>query len=138
MPNSPIIVGFLTFGLAACLLALFKGGAAERLGAAIIFANLVLAMAGEQFFPKSILLWLDALTAIGMLAIAILYASPWLGGVMLLYAVQFALHAYYFVAERPRDPFHVMVNNIDFLGILTCLAIGTLVSWRRRARAKAT
>lgn len=137
MPNSPIIAAFVAFGLAACLLAFTKGDRAERLGAIVILANLLLSMAGEHFFPKSILLWLDALTAVAMLAIALIYASPWLGAVMLLYAVQFGLHAFYFVMARPRDTFHVMVNNLDFLAILACLAIGAAMSWRRRFRRAA-
>ena len=43
MPNSPIIVGLLAFSLAACVFALVKGGRAERLGAAVILANMLLA-----------------------------------------------------------------------------------------------
>lgn len=136
MPNSPIIVGLLAFSLAACVFAFLKGGRAERLGAAVILANMLLALIGEHFFPKSILLWLDAATATAMLLIAVRYASPWLGGVMLLYAIQFALHAYYFVAQKPRDTFHVTVNNLDFLAISLCLVIGAAVSWRQRVRTQ--
>jgi hypothetical protein len=137
MPNSPIIVGLLAFSLTACVFALVKGGRAERLGAAVILANMLLAVVGEHFFPKSILLWLDAGTATAMLVIAVRYASPWLGGVMLLYAIQFGLHAFYFVAQRPRDTLHVTVNNVDFLAISLCLVIGTAMSWRERVRTQA-
>jgi hypothetical protein len=134
MPNSPVIVAFLTFGVAACIFAFVKGSAAERIGAGVILANLALAVAGEHFFPRSILLWLDAITAVALLIVAVVYASPWLGAVMLLFAAQFTLHAFYFVTDRPRDRFHVVVNNVDFLAIIVCLIIGTAVSWRRRVR----
>jgi hypothetical protein len=137
VPNSPVIVAFLTFGIAACAFAFLKGSAAERIGAVVILANLALAVVGEALFPKSILLWLDAITAAALLVVAVVYASPWLGAVMLLFAAQFTLHAYYFVAARPRDRFHVIVNNLDFLAIIVCLVIGTAVSWRRRMRGMA-
>lgn len=134
MPNSPIIIALLGFSLGACVFAFVKGGAAERLGAAIILLNIVLAAACEYYFPTSILLWLDALTAVSLLIVAVFYASPWLGAVMLLYAAQFTLHAFYFVTARPRDHFHVVVNNVDFFLISLCLVIGTAVTWRRRVR----
>jgi heme O synthase-like polyprenyltransferase len=111
-----------------------KGSGAERISALVILANLLVSSAGEHFFPKSILLWLDAITAVGMLVVALRFGSPWLGVVMLLYAVQFALHAFYFVVQKPRDTFHAMVNNIDFLAISVCLVIGTAISWRNRVR----
>jgi hypothetical protein len=53
---------------------------------------------------------------------------------MLLYALQFALHAFYYVAERPRDSMHVILNNLDFFAVCVCLAAGTAVAWRRRLR----
>ena len=134
MPNSPIILALLGFSLGACLFAYVKGEAAERIGAGIILLNMVLALAGEYYFPKSILLWPDALTAVSLLVVAVFYASPWLGAVMLLYAAQFTLHAVYFVTARPRDHFHVVVNNVDFFLISLCLVIGTAVTWRRRVR----
>jgi heme O synthase-like polyprenyltransferase len=134
MPNSPIIIALLAFSLGACVFAFLKGEAAERIGAGIILLNMLLALAGEYYFPRSILLWLDALTALSLLVVAVFYASPWLGAVMLLYAAQFTLHAVYFVAARPRDHFHVVANNIDFFLISLCLVIGTALTWRRRAR----
>jgi len=134
MPNSPIIIALLAFSLSACLFAYIKGETAERIGAGIILLNIVLALAGEYFFPQTILLWLDALTAVSLLIVAVFYASPWLGAVMLLYAAQFTLHAFYFVTARPRDHFHVVVNNVDFFLISLCLVIGTAVTWRRRER----
>ena len=46
-------------------------------------------------------------TALCLLVIAVRYASFWLGGVMLLYAAQFSLHAFYLVTSRPIDIDHV-------------------------------
>jgi hypothetical protein len=71
---------------------------------------------------------------VALLVIAVRYASFWLGAVMLLYALQFALHAVYYVVERPRDSLHVILNNLDFFAVCVCLAAGTAVAWRRRLR----
>jgi hypothetical protein len=145
MPTSLIVQFFSVLGVLICGLALWKGSIAERIGAAIISADMVLWMVGSSFLPrdyeKLIVLMADAVTALGLLAVALRYTSPWLGGAMLLYAVQFTLHSYYLVTERPdNDRLHVTVNNLDFLGVLLCLAIGTVTSVlrRRRSRLRAT
>lgn len=116
-----------------CLLAFLKGGAAERFGAAIILADLVIGMIGQTVSSNQIFILLrDGLTAAALLLVALRYTSWWLGGVMLLYGLQFALQAYYFVLERPRDDLMVVVNNADFLAVSLCLGAGTVVGWMRR------
>ena len=120
-------------GLLACLFALWKGGTAERIGAAVIAANILAYIANETTFHNSFLnLVIDALTALALLAVAVRYASFWQGAVMLLYALQFSLHAFYFVSERTRDTFHAIANNAIFLTITACLVAGTALAWRRR------
>lgn len=141
MPNSPIIIGLFAAVFLVCAFALAKGGSAERFGAMAILANVALAFVIQPLTPPELtplmLLGLDGVTALAFLGLAIGYASVWLGAVMLLYALQFGLHGYYIVAERPRDRLHVVVNNLDFLAISIALAVGTLVAWRRRRRAAA-
>jgi hypothetical protein len=135
MLNSPVIAGLLAFSLAACLFAFIKGGMAERIGAGVILANLIITVANEYLFQNQVMgLAIDGLTAFALLALAVRYASLWLGCVMLLYALQFTLHAFYLVSERPRDMLHVVVNNVDFFTISLCLVIGTAVAWRRSLR----
>ena len=137
MPNSPVILGLLAFSVAACLFAFVKGGAAERIGAGVILANLVVMFLASDYFLENPAMGLavDALTAFVLLGLTVRYASLWLGCVMLLYALQFTLHAYYFVSERARDRLHVVVNNMDFFAVSLSLVIGTAVAWRRRSRA---
>ena len=36
--------------------------------------------------------------------------------------------------ERPKDNLHAIINNLNFAGVMWCLAIGTIVVWRRRMR----
>jgi hypothetical protein len=140
MPTSPIVIALTVLTLGICVFALWKGGQAERFGAGLILANAVLSTAGDLLFPHSDLavVWLvgDGLTAVGLLVVAIVYASFWLGGVMLLYAILFTLHSFYFVTGREVDLFHARVNNADFLGISVCLAIGTIIAWRKRVVAR--
>jgi hypothetical protein len=126
-------------GLAVCLFALWKGGSPERLGAGLIVVIVVLQRTIAAFMAPSafpvIQLVCDALIGVGLLAVALAYGSLWIGGAMLLYAAQFTLHSYYFVTERPNDLFHAIVNNLIFIGVLLCLALGTVISWVQRARA---
>lgn len=140
MPDSPIIVGLLAFSLVACLFAFAKGGQGEQIGAGVILANLFAMMISNQVLGKNqiVVLGIDALTAFALLAVTLRYASLWLGGVMLLYALQFTLHAFYFVSERPRDRLHVVANNVDFFAVSLCLVIGTAVAWRRSRRTAVT
>lgn len=139
MSTSLFVIALTILTLGICVFALWKGGQAERYGAALILVNALVSSAGDLLFPKADLaiFWLigDGLTAFGLLIVAVIYASFWLGGVMILYAVLFALHAFYFVTNKPVDLFHARVNNADFLAISICLAVGTIIAWRRRAAA---
>jgi hypothetical protein len=75
---------------------------------------------------------LDAGLALGFLALAVRFASLWLGGAMILQAVQFSMHAYYLVSERARDATFFRINNLDSYGILACIMVGTALTWRKR------
>ncbi|MEO8113541.1 MAG: hypothetical protein ABI655_04100, partial [Phenylobacterium sp.] len=117
---------------------LWTGGPAERWGAWLILASTLLYSATAPLHPASkviVQLSLDGATALGLLVVALRYGSSWIGVVMLLYALQFTLHAYYFVANRPIDQFHIQANNTDFAAVILSLVIGTVVSWRARLRA---
>jgi hypothetical protein len=131
----PILV-WLTI-LAICALAWVKGDRPVRLGALMVLGAALAAMAIHQFAPPEwqamLLLADDGLLAMGFLLLALRYASVWLGGAMILQAVQFSLHAYYFVADRPHDRLYSTVNNIDSLGVLACILFGAVLAWRKRS-----
>ena len=137
----PIVFVALAVVFAGCVFSLWKGGPAERTGGAIVLANTLLVLIAALVLPEASQpiaeLVVDGLTAMGLLVVVLRYGSLWLGGAMLLYAVQFSLHAFYFVTERTPDHLHAVVNNVDFSGIIWCLVIGTAVAWRRRTRAAA-
>jgi len=124
--------------LAVCLFAWWKGGPAERAGAILVVGAAAAVWIAHNLLPQGMgdtaLLVIDALMAMGFLALAIRYASLWLGGAMLFQAAQFSLHAYYLVTEMPRDRLYSIINNIDTVGVLVCILTGTLIAWRRRTR----
>lgn len=132
-------VGFLIdiFSVLGALFALWKGGFAERAAAVVVIVNVIIGETGAFIAPGSegvIRLVNDGLTAMVLLGVTVRYAAFWMGGVMLFFAAQFSLHAFYLVMELPSDYRHALINNIDFSGIIWCLIIGTAVAWRARVR----
>lgn len=139
---------FLTYILlslllvATCLFAIWKGGPAERAGASVVLVMVIFERLAQAAMPQGwwVILGLscDALTALGLLAVTLRYASLWLGGAMLFYAAQFTLHSFYFVTGRPdADLLHMVLTDFNFGAILVCLVVGTVLAWRTRLRAEA-
>jgi hypothetical protein len=127
---------FAVFGAA---FALWKGGTAERSAAIVVIINVLVGQLGKALAPDSdqvIRLVNDGLTALVLLGITIRYGALWMGGVMLFYAAQFAMHSYYLVMTRSSDYAYALINNINFSGIVWCLIIGTAVAWRQRMRTR--
>jgi hypothetical protein len=122
-----------------CGLAWTKGSAAERWGSLIVLVGAVVALLVQMFLParsESVAMLLsEGLYSLAFLMLALRYTSPWLGGAMLLQAMQFGLHAYYIVAERRHDLTYGIVNNLNSAGVLICILLGIVASSRRRARA---
>lgn len=139
----PLLIYWALSGviLAVGILALWKGGPAERFGAALILTIVVLGRLTALVVPASaqpiLRLVEDGLTAIGLLAVAIAYASFWLGGAMMLYAALFTLHAAYFVLGREQDFLYVIINDACFMGVVAFMASATGLSWRARVRRRA-
>jgi len=132
----PLIGWAVTFGIIA--LAFSKGGAPERLAALAMFLAAVAAFIVNAVAPagvRPILLLADeGLLGIVFLLLALRYTSAWLGGAMILQAIQFGLHAYYLVGDLPHDRTYATINNLDSLGVLLCILSGTLLAWRKRTR----
>lgn len=139
MPESlPTQIGWLaTLGVLA--LAWLKGGPPERYGATLKVATSLIALGVHHLLNQDsisgALLTADGLLAVGFLALAIRYASLWLGAAMLLQAGQFSLHAWYLVNGLERNYVYAVTNNLVTVGILVCILVGTLISWWRRAKA---
>ena len=127
-------------GIAVTGFALWKGGQAERIGASLyLTCAIATELAHMIWVPEDAvlpLLVIDFALAFGFLMLAVRFASIWLGAAMILQAVQFSLHAWYLVTERPHDLFYFRVNNLDTIGVTLVLVIGTILSWRRRLRQR--
>jgi hypothetical protein len=125
--------------LTVCGLAWARGAAAERWGAFIVLVGTVVYPLIQLFLPPAsqsvVYLLCEGIYGFSFLMLALRYASPWLGGAMLLQAIQFSLHAYYIIGERPHDRTYGLVNNLNSGGVLICILLGIAVTWRRRARA---
>lgn len=137
MSNLLLYLTLQTFSVLGAGFALWKGGAAERMAAAVVAANVVIGLLGQWAAPDSgaiIRLCNDGLAAAALLVITIRFGALWTGGVMLFYAAQFSLHSYYLVTEQQPDYLYALVNNINWSGIIWCLIIGTGVAWRQRSR----
>jgi hypothetical protein len=135
LENNLALLGWIPL-IGTALFAFWKGGPAERVGGSMFligaafgtFINLGLEV-GHRQVPQLIV---DGVLATGFLALAVRYTSLWVGGSMLLLAVQFSLHAYYFVTHKNADYFHALVNNINNAGVLVFLVVGTMATWRQR------
>lgn len=142
MPDISVRLLINAFSVLGALFALWKGGKAERAAGVIVLVNALIGEASHWLAPASddiIRLVNDGLTALGLLVVTVRYVAPWMGGVMLFFAAQFAMHSYYMVTERPTgDYLNALINNINFSGISWCWVIGTIVAWRRRAKASAS
>jgi len=136
MPDISVRLLINVFSVLGALFALWKGGVAERTAAVIVIANALVGEGGYWFAPDQeaiIRLVNDGVTALALLGVTVRYVAPWMGGVMLFYAAQFSLHSFYLVMGRAStDYLHALINNLDFMGIVWCLIIGTAVAWRRR------
>ncbi|WGM41229.1 hypothetical protein [Caulobacter sp. NIBR1757] len=137
----PFLIVWLAV-LATFVFAVLKGGIAERFAATLVVIGALYAFGVGRLLDNEMrtlaLLLGDFLLAMGFLTLAVRYASLWLGGAMLLQAVQFTLHAWYMLGERRPDMFHVIVNNADTVGILLCIVLGTATAWRRRGERQTT
>jgi hypothetical protein len=123
-----------------CGLAIWKGGAGERLAGIAVGVGMAASPAANLLLPPSLvpIVYLagDGLIAMALLLATLRYASLWLGGVMLLYGAQFALHSFYFVMQREPDRFHAIFNNVILVAIMVLLTTGTVTAWRRRVKAR--
>jgi hypothetical protein len=140
MAIHPIVLGLLASATLACAFAAWKGGGAERIAALIIVLNLAVSTLGESVpsYRGVGSLTVDALTAFGFLALTLKFGRPWLGLTMLIFALQFALHAFYFVTNRsPHEDLHAQINNVIFVWVILCLLYGTVDAIRRRRAQRA-
>jgi hypothetical protein len=132
------------FAAAVWAFALWRGGAAERWGAAVVAGNqftgiaIMFAASGgaQQYTGLLAQLTVDGAAAVALLFVLLRYGRPWLGVAMLLYALQFTLQSVYLVMEIRKNYWHVVINDVNFIAIHLALAVGTAQHWLRTRRAR--
>lgn len=122
--------------LVVCVFALVAGRTPERIIAALVLASIPIGKL-VQLIPSLDLrttaaLTLDGLYAFAMLGLTLRYGRPWLGLVMLLYACQFGMHAYFMIAQSQDAALHTLINNGIFLAVLLSLLAGTINTVRQK------
>jgi hypothetical protein len=139
MPFSNFTVDFLLAAiLAVAGLAFWKGQTPERIGAGVNALAAVFFVLAQKMMSGQVLattwLALDGVIALTFLVLTVRFAALWLGAAMLLQAAQFALHAFYYVVERPHDFLFAVVNNVASWGVLLAIVGGVLASWSAERR----
>jgi len=127
------------------LFAWFKGGPAERYGAALYMASVLggifpVMIAGYNL-PSLAELVLDGLVAAGFLWLAIRYNSLWLGAAMMIKGVQLGLHAMHLTDTTDPRSFHganLYLLALDVVSLMISLTIffAALASMRTRRKAR--
>lgn len=136
------IAAAATYYFIMCASAAFaynEGGRGDRLGAIWYGVNIVVG-AGFNLVglaSPTAHLTSDGIFAIGLLPLAVIYASYWVGAVTLIAAALFSLEALYLINEWPIDAAYAAANNALCIAIpLVLLVSGVSNRWRRR-RARA-
>jgi hypothetical protein len=119
----------------------WKGGVAERTSGAANAVVAALYLVCQVFVSRDliqvVLLVIDCGLALTFLALAVRYASLFLGAAMILQGAQFSLHAYYMVIGKDMDRLYLEANNVISWLVLTAIVVATLVYWSKRRAAAA-
>jgi hypothetical protein len=124
--------------------AIWKGGAPERWGTAMILVAWVAMLVAEALarpaIPVVTYLTLDGLLAVGFLVVAVRYSSLWLGGAMICQSILFGAHALR-LSDGSRVFWHgcnvyLLVSNVVGFLVLFILIGGTFATIQRRRRAE--
>lgn len=126
--------------LLSCGFAWLRGDVSARAASTLVLmasvtAWLIEVTASPEWRP-TVQLANDGALGIGLLIVAGLYGSLWLGGALLFQASQFSLHAYYLVLRREQDVLHAVVNNINTAGLILCIITGVVLAWLEAAQAR--
>jgi hypothetical protein len=135
MNSIALIAGYylLMFGSAA--VAFKHGGLGDRLGAVWYASNIFVGAAFNLAGLNSPTAHLvsDGIFAVGLLPLAVIFASYWVGVVTLIAAALFSLEALYLINDWPIDPTYAIANNGLCLATPIILLISAVVNFLRRS-----
>ncbi len=128
-----------------CVLVFVKGGTAERVAALLVAASwvglLIWQAISRQKVPEIALLVSDFVVATGFLALAVRYASLWLGAGMLFQGAAFAMHLLH-LTDPNAEPnsratyTYVLTVNLLSYAVLITIAGAAVMTWRGRVKAR--
>lgn len=137
--SSLVVLVFWACLIGVVVFAWWRGGAPERIAATAVLTGALFVEFIHAILPRGAqagaLLLGEGVLALVLLLAALRYVRPWLGVAMVLEGVQFSLHAYFFVVEKPHNYFYSVVNNLVTIGVLLCLVTGSFQAWRQRGAA---
>lgn len=143
--NAIVVPVGVLLPIVSAAFAWFKGGPAERYGAALFCISATGTFAFEILTgistPVIFELFLDTAVAVGFLGLAIRYNNLWLGAAMMVKGVQLGIHATHLTDGE--DPmflgFNMYAAGLNLISLLICIILisGTAVSARQRAKGHA-
>jgi hypothetical protein len=137
-----VYVGQLILLASCAAVAYAAGGVPERRGALWFAANYALGsvLLAVRWDSPTTTFVLDAIYAIGLLPLAIIYVSWWVGAMTLIAAAAFSLEAVYLIQEWPSDRLYLICTNMVAGGTASILLMSGLTNLvgRRRAQAQAS
>ncbi len=130
-----------------CGLALWKGAAAERAGAALVLGTWLISLLASltpvsgNNLPTVVYLASDAILAAGLLIVAVRFSNWWLGVAMALQALGLSVHAAYFNADKSeisiiQQKQYILAKNLASVAMLLVLLAATVATLIKRRRAQ--
>lgn len=139
MQTYPLVAAeYLIMGACAAF-AYKQGDRGERLGAAWFAANMAVgAVLGFTGYDEPVVhLVEDGVFAVGLLPMAMIFVSYWIGLVTLIAAALFSLEALYLLNDWPTDLTYAWVNNCLWLSVpLVFLSAGGAKYFKKRREAR--
>lgn len=140
MPSHVLYELEIASTLFACVFCLVKGGLPERWGSGAILVSYVVAdiiiFASRPEFPTKLIFACDFTLAFTLLVVAVRYGSLWLGCAMMLQAVIMCSEGMSFGGDGLNESTQKMLNDSLSMAMLACVVASTVLSWRRRVRAR--
>ena len=139
MQTYPLVVAEYVLTGACAAFAYKQGGRAERLGAAWFALNMVVGLVINFFGNDAPVFHLveDGIFAVGLLPLAMIFVSYWIGLVTLIAAALFSLEAFYLLNDMPTDLTYAWVNNCLWLSVpLVFLSAGSAKFLEKRREAR--
>ena len=127
--------------LVVFVVALIKGGAAERLGAGAMILDWLGEVVADRFgdFHRMAIvptLFLDVLLAAMLLGLALRYGRLWIGVAMILQSVMLAMHSMVLSEDAPGYYLYAACMNVTTCLLLLSLLTGAVSAWRRRVASR--